>query len=144
VSPANSSDSDAPAGDESAARVAGEATISLARIERLRSSMPDKAAIVNELIDLFVSDLPRRLAAIADAIEHEDVPALALQAHALRGSAANFGAARLDELCAGLEELESQAGLAQAPAILEQVRAEGARVRDALLALKSAVTADSA
>ena len=115
----------------------GEGTVSLVRIGRLRESMPGKDALIDELIDLFVGDLPSRLGAIAQAVERADAPALALQAHALRGGAANFGASRLDELCAKLEEVGARGTLAEAPAMLDEVRRESARVRDALLALKS-------
>lgn len=99
--------------------------------------MPGKGFLVEELIDLFVADLPRRLGAIAQAVERADAPALALQSHALRGGAANFGAGRLDELCGRLEELGALGGLADARATVDEVRHEGERVRDALLALKS-------
>jgi len=137
MSPANSNNSRAAAGPGSDEGAIGEGTVSLARIDRLRSSMPGKNSLIDELIDLFVSDLPRRLGAIAEAIERADAPALALQAHALRGSAANFGAAGLDELCGRLEEFGTRAALAQAPAMLDQLGRESAQVRDALLALKS-------
>jgi HPt (histidine-containing phosphotransfer) domain-containing protein len=137
MNPANRNSSRAAPAPGSDKPSGGEKTISLARIDRLRSSMPGKQFLVDELIDLFVADLPRRLGAIADAIERADAPALALQAHALRGSAANFGAACLDELCATLEEFGARAALAPAPAILDRLRGEGARVRDALLTLKS-------
>ena len=60
-----------------------------------------------------------------------------LHAHALRGGAANFGASRLDELCAMLEEAGARGMLAEAPAMLDEVSRESARVLDALLALKS-------
>ena len=99
--------------------------------------MPGKDALIDELIDLFVADLPKRLGAITHAVERADAPALALQAHALRGGAANFGASRLDELCAKLEEVGARGTLAEAPAMLDEVRRESARVRDALLTLKS-------
>ena len=114
-----------------------EGTVSRARIDRLRNSMPGKDALIDELIDLFVADLPRRLGAITQAIERADAPALALQAHALRGGAANFGAGRLDELCGKLEEIGVRGTLAQAPAMLDALERESARVRDALAALKS-------
>jgi HPt (histidine-containing phosphotransfer) domain-containing protein len=114
-----------------------EGSVSLARIDRLRYSMPGKDALVDELIDLFLADLPRRLGAITQAIERADAPALALQAHALRGGAANFGAGRLDELCGKLEEIGVRGTLAQAPAMLDALERESARVRDALLTLRS-------
>ncbi len=119
------------------AGASGEGTVSRARIDRLRNSMPGKDAFIDELIDLFVADLPKRLGAITLAVERADAPALALQAHALRGGAANFGASRFDELCGKLEEVGIGRVLAQAPAMLDEVSREGARVREALLTLKS-------
>lgn len=114
-----------------------EGTVSLAKIERLRTSMPGKNSLIDELIDLFVADLPRRLDAIARSVDCIDGPTLALQAHALRGSAANFGARRLDELCGELEEIGERGALAEAAAMLDQLGRESAQVCDALLALKS-------
>jgi len=118
--------------------------VSLARIDRLRNLLPGKDSLLDELIDLFVSDLPKRLNAITEAIEHADAKALALQAHALRGSAANFGASRLDELCGKLEELGVDGALAGTPTMLNELGREGAQVRDALLALKSKPLATTA
>jgi len=114
-----------------------ESAISLARIDRLRNSMPGKESLIDELIDLFVCDLPKRLSAIAQAVEHADASALTLQAHALRGGAANFGASHLDELCGKLEEIGVRSALIEAPGMLDRLERESARVRDALLALKS-------
>lgn len=114
--------------------------VSLARIDRLRNSMPGKDSLVGELIDLFVLDLPKRLNAITQAVDRADAPgklSLALQAHALRGSAAIFGASRLDELCGKLEEIGIRGAFAEALAMLDELRRESAQVRDALLALKS-------
>jgi HPt (histidine-containing phosphotransfer) domain-containing protein len=115
----------------------GEGTVSRARIDRLRNSTPGNDALIDELIDLFVADLPKRLGAIAHAVERADAPALALQAHALRGGAANFGASRLDELCAKIEEAGVRGRFAETPAMLEEVTRESARVRDTLLTFKS-------
>lgn len=111
--------------------------VSFARIDRLRESMRGKESLIDELIELFAADLPKRLSAIAEAIQHADPSALALQAHALRGGAANFGADRLDELCSMLEEAGRRGTHAEASAIFSQLRAESARVRDALAALRS-------
>ncbi len=142
MSPPNSNNSRAAAsgvgqGPVAELRRAGDATVSFARIDRLRDSMRGKESLIDELIDLFAADLPKRLSAIAEAIDHADASALALQAHALRGGAANFGANRLDELCSMLEEIGRRGPHAEASAIFSQLRAESARVRDALLARTS-------
>jgi HPt (histidine-containing phosphotransfer) domain-containing protein len=121
-----------------------EGTISLRRIERLRGSLPGKDSLIDELIDLFVSDLPGRLAAITQAIQCADARALLLHAHALRGGAANFGACRLDELCEKLEEIGERGVLGEAPAMLDGLERASVEVRDALLALKSKRPAESA
>ena len=136
MNPANNN-SRAISGAAPGASTDGEGIVSLARIDRLRNSMPGKDSLLDELIDLFVSDLPKRLNAIAQAVERADAPALALQAHALRGGAANFGASRLDELCGKLEEIGVSGALAEAHAMLNELGRESAQVRDALLALKS-------
>ena len=128
---------DAARGDVMVVAPEHRVPVSFARIDRLRDSMRGKESLIDELIDLFVADLPRRLSAIAEAIEQADPSALALQAHALRGGAANFGADRLDELCSMLEEIGRRGPQAEASAIFSQLRAESARVRTALAALRS-------
>jgi hypothetical protein len=97
-------DKSVSAGTVSAGAISKE-TVSLARIDRLRNSMPGKDTLIDELIDLFVADLPKRLGAITHAVERGNAPALVLEAHA--------------------------------PATLDEVSRESARVLDALLALKS-------
>ena len=121
---------------------AGGEAISRARIERIRASMPDRRSLLDELIALFVADVPRRLGAMAQAIGRGDGAALALNAHALRGGAANFGAARLDDLCGELEGAGASGGLEAAPALLEAIERESARVRDALLAFQAKYAAE--
>lgn len=121
---------------------AGGQAISRARIDRLRASMPGRESVVEELIAAFLADLPRRLGAIAQAIGRGDGRALALNAHALRGGAANFGAARLDDLCGGLEEAGARGALESAPALLEEIERESGRVREALAARHAHHAAD--
>ena len=111
--------------------------LDLARIERLRTSMPDKPSILSELIALFLKDMPLRLNAIQSAIERNDSAALALQAHALRGGSANFGARCLDELCGALEAIGARDALDSAAEIFAELRREVLRVREALLALET-------
>jgi len=137
MSPANGNSARAISSAAPGESTVGEGTVSRARIDRLRNSMPGGDSLLDELIDLFVLDLPTRLSAIAQAIERADAPDLALQAHALRGGAANFGACHLDELCGKLEQIGVRDALAEASAMLDPLGRESAQVRDALLALRS-------
>ena len=68
MSPPNSNSSRAAAsgagqGPVAESRRAGghRETVSFARIDRLRDSMRGKESLIDELIDLFVADLPKRL-----------------------------------------------------------------------------------
>jgi len=137
MSPENSDGPRAgPAREAASAACHKEEAIGRARIERLRASMPGRKSILEELIALFLADLPRRLGAIEHAIAHADCAALVLNAHALRGGAANFGAASLDELCGRLEDAGACGALEAAPPLLAAIQCESARVREALAALR--------
>lgn len=113
------------------------AAVSMARIQRVRDSFRGGDAVLTELIDLFLADLPRRTAAIAAAIENADAAALALHAHALRGGAANFGADRLGDLCGRLEEMGRRGAFGETAPALEQLRPASESVRHALFAIRS-------
>ncbi len=88
--------------------------------------------LVVELVDLFISDTGSRLAALRRTIEQDDPPALARQAHALRGSFSNMGADRMAELCAQLEE-QGRGGLAQDTVVMLSELEEGFRLMQPLL-----------
>jgi HPt (histidine-containing phosphotransfer) domain-containing protein len=61
--------------------------------------------MTREVIALFLADTPPRLEAIANALAARDADALALAAHALKGSAANVGAVAMQREAASLEAL---------------------------------------
>jgi CheY-like chemotaxis protein/HPt (histidine-containing phosphotransfer) domain-containing protein len=68
------------------------------------------------LVDLFLADTPRRLAALRAAAEQGDVTVLAKEAHALAGSAVSLGAGSLAIACRALE-IDCQRGRASAAAL---------------------------
>lgn len=103
----------------------------------MRDSLPGGNVALAELVDLFLADLPERLAAIRAATERADAPALALHAHALRSSAGNFGAEALDRICALLEQAGRDHATEKACATLVELADEAERVRRALLAVRS-------
>jgi HPt (histidine-containing phosphotransfer) domain-containing protein len=56
------------------------------------------------LAEVFAASLPGRVAAIRAAVQDTDGEQLSVSAHALRGSAANMGGARVAAACARLED----------------------------------------
>lgn len=113
--------------------------ISLARMRRLRDSLAERGDALAELIDLFLGDLPRRIAAIAAAVERTDAAAIAFHAHALRSGAGNFGASVLDDVCGQLEQAGLCGALEDARAAFAELAREGERVRRALVEAKAFV-----
>jgi CheY-like chemotaxis protein/HPt (histidine-containing phosphotransfer) domain-containing protein len=56
-----------------------------------------------EIVDLFLTEMPQRLAALSAAVARGDRDQAARLAHTLAGSADSLGAARLADVCAQLE-----------------------------------------
>lgn len=76
------------------------------RITMLRELGPeDGRGLLPEAAAAFRGDLPARVDALEAAVNDSDGPALAQAAHALKGSAANIGAAAVAGICAELEGL---------------------------------------
>jgi CheY-like chemotaxis protein len=70
----------------------------------------DDAALTmtRELIALFIADIPKRLAAITQAMQSRNAHALHEAAHALKGAAGNVGAISLAQACTTVEQLSQQ------------------------------------
>lgn len=63
------------------------------------------ASFLSEVVEAFREDSPPRLAALREAHARRDGATLMQAAHTLKGSSGNFGAARLQVLCAEIERL---------------------------------------
>lgn len=87
---------------------------------------------LSELIDIFLKSAPETLASASAAITDADPDRLAQAAHLLKGSAANFGAQGLQELCTNLERIACTGVLDGAPDVLAALQAEFDRVAAAL------------
>ena len=64
----------------------------LTRYAELLALMDGDEALLHELIDVFLEDAPQRVAAVRAALDGRDASAVYKAAHALKGSAGNFGA----------------------------------------------------
>lgn len=64
----------------------------------------DGVVIVNELVDLFITDTVVRLATLESGAAARDLAVVGAQSHALKGSCSSIGAASMSALCARLED----------------------------------------
>jgi histidine phosphotransfer protein HptB len=96
------------------------------------AEMTGDAALVTELIDVYLTDTAERVAAMREAATRGDTRAVRRLAHTLRGSSATIGARELAMLGARVEQTFT-AGSADARTLLEAVVVEFDRVRARLL-----------
>jgi len=87
-------------------------------------------ALLRDLARVFVEDAPGRSDALRAAAASRDAAQLERLAHSLKGSAAILRAARLQAACAALESAAQAGGVAPAPALLDGVDHELARVAE--------------
>lgn len=92
--------------------------------------------LLSELVDMFIAEVPLELASLEEALARQDAGATRLSAHTLKGTASNFGARRMQTLAKTIEDKGRDGALDGASAILVELRAECARVRDALEAAR--------
>lgn len=71
--------------------------------ETMLEAVDGSTELLNELIDIFLEDLPGMKTALTDAIASADAPAVKASAHALKGAVANFTSADPFTLVAEME-----------------------------------------
>jgi HPt (histidine-containing phosphotransfer) domain-containing protein len=105
--------------------------------DRLQEVAMGDDEFLHELIDLYLSDAPRQLEALSNAVSNEDVAAVAAAAHKLKGSCGNVGADGLVALCQKLEASGKASRLHELPDLLQQVAREFEEVNEALHNVKA-------
>ncbi len=93
--------------------------------ELARDIKPERLALI---VGVFLTDTRDRLSGLRVYLDMEDREGLRQTAHALKGSAANLGAARLAELCLQLETEVQRDDLASAREVVRLLEAEFRRV----------------
>jgi signal transduction histidine kinase/CheY-like chemotaxis protein/HPt (histidine-containing phosphotransfer) domain-containing protein len=111
----------------------GADPIDAAAWEELEQAMGDgAAAVLQELIDLYLEDAMRLVSSVVMAHQYHDPPAMIAAAHSLRSPSASLGALRLATLCGQVEEsLRSDTELWPQVRI-DQLLVEAGRVTEAL------------
>jgi len=112
--------------------------IDSAAIDALLDATGSDPAFLAELIDLFIEDGDAQLATMDEATAAGPARAADLRrsAHSLKGNSGNFGATALGTLCQEIERRAHAGELDGIDELLPGVRAEYARVRAALLAVR--------
>jgi signal transduction histidine kinase/CheY-like chemotaxis protein len=100
---------------------------------------PGRPDVLTRVIDVFMLDAPRLLAAMHDAVETGDIEALRHAAHTLKSTSANVGATALTAICRDIEQFARAADVPAAIAPVGGVMEELDRVL-AALALERVVT----
>jgi signal transduction histidine kinase/ligand-binding sensor domain-containing protein/CheY-like chemotaxis protein/HPt (histidine-containing phosphotransfer) domain-containing protein len=98
-------------------------------------------AVVGEIVDSFLGEMPRRLARLREALAAGDGEALAFAAHSLKGSSAQLGALRLASLSHALELQGRSGSLDAAAALVDDIAGELARVAPELKARSEGLAA---
>jgi PAS domain S-box-containing protein len=98
---------------------------------------PGGPDIFGELVQLYLDDLPDRLEGIRTSLEARDADALRREAHRLKGSSQQMGAARLSALCLELENLGRNNRVEDGMPLVVSVEREAIQVRQALLREKT-------
>ena len=106
-----------------------DALVSLRELQQ--AGEPD---LLNELVEIFLTDAQPRLGALRKAAAQQDAHTLEREAHALKGSCANFGAQPMANICHTLQMLGTAHDLTQASTWLAHLETEYARVCAALQA----------
>ncbi len=91
-------------------------------------------SLFENVIWVYLRDLPLCVERICGALAKNDADALRKSAHGLKSSSANVGADRLVEICKALELTGRSGTIAQASERIPEIQRESARVRNALQA----------
>lgn len=95
--------------------------------------LQDEPDLIIEIIDLYLDDVPRRMAAMRSAATEEDALSIMRQAHNLKGSSGNVGAIQVAAICDALEHAVPEDSFANISILLDSLEEELAPVRYLLL-----------
>ena len=112
----------------------GEPVLDMAVLEGLLDLDRGGQLSLQELVEVYEEDGRIRIAAMRQANEERNAGELELQAHALKGSSRNFGAAVLSEVLQEVEVAGAAATCDGVPALLDRIETEFRRVLGALSA----------
>jgi len=99
---------------------------------------PGEPDVLAEVLNLFLTEVPPRLARLRNAWAAGNIEEVHRAAHSLKGSAGNIGARRLHGVCAELDAKAKSGDLAGAAALVDAVGVEFGKVESAIRRLLAA------
>jgi HPt (histidine-containing phosphotransfer) domain-containing protein len=96
-------------------------------------------ALLKQMVDLFDRDHPAHLTRLDGALDSGDASAMERAAHALKGMIGNFSQGPAHAVASRLEALARENNLGEAVGLLEELKLEIERLRDALHQLTAEV-----
>jgi PAS domain S-box-containing protein len=100
-----------------------EETVQLDLSRALEAVAGDRA-LLKELADEFIEDIPRQVKALREVIEAGDAARLEREAHSFKGAVGNFGAQKAWDLAFELETLGRDENVAKAGGVLDRLENE--------------------
>ncbi|GAB6058197.1 PAS domain S-box protein [Desulfonatronum parangueonense] len=90
--------------------------------EQALSEFENDAQFLHDVLHEFLTNVQRRIQVMADALDREDAPAIAEQAHSIKGGAANLIAVELARAAGELEDVARTRQLGEGHAFLKRLR----------------------
>ena len=96
--------------------------VALAKLKELGGEQkPGEPDIVTSIIDLFLTETPKRLRDAQDAYKDENLPKLELSAHSIKGSCAILGLHAMIDVCQQIENASHNRLSAPVKPLLDQL-----------------------
>jgi PAS domain S-box-containing protein len=109
-----------------------DSPLNLNRLKELQSVLGEPDGFLQELIDIFLSEVPKRLESIEQALQSGDAEGVQAAAHTLKGMAGNLGADQLTQLSSLLEQAGINGELDECAELFEEVRVEFQKLQEFL------------
>jgi PAS domain S-box-containing protein len=137
-SPSKGMGAEKQGGEEIAAQdtIVSHQVLDPAGLEMLLEVVGGESALLAELVDSFLEEVPPLLANLRQALERGDAAELRRAAHTIKSSSNDFGATTLAELCQELENMGKIGTLDGADELVARVEGEYEQVRVALEAAR--------
>ena len=116
--------------EKTAVEFPGLTAVKADRLKEFLNTIDGDVHFLFNLIEVFMRDMPARLASLREALQQGDTGTVCRQAHGMKSSASILGAAFFAGLCRELEMLAAAGTAGGAEKLFEQIEAEYKRVAE--------------